>query len=154
MISATNDRQTKTDLIIETLKKRPEFIRVREGARAHEKAFVIQLLHRQVGGEMKTAPFRVGFTVTKKTGNAVERNRIKRRLRAAISLETLPVALSGHDAVLIARREALTMPFDTLVDGIAKGLELGLKKLQKSAVANAAPSRQKRRNKGKRSKQG
>ena len=58
---------------------------------------------------------RVGLTVTKKTGGAVERNRIRRRLREALrhakALSTEPET----DYVLVARREALTLPFATLV---------------------------------------
>ena len=56
----------------------------------------------------------IGFTVTKKTGNSPERNRIKRRLRAAVRACARGF-LPQHDYVLVGRREALSMPFATLV---------------------------------------
>ena len=51
-----------------------------------------------------------GFTVTKKTGNSPERNRIKRRLRAAVQGLRSTGFLPQHDYVLVGRREALTCP--------------------------------------------
>lgn len=58
---------------------------------------------------------RLGFTATKKLGNAVVRNRIKRRLRAA-SAELLPkYAVAGHDLVIIGRHAALTEEYDGLL---------------------------------------
>jgi len=56
----------------------------------------------------------IGFTVTKKTGNSPERNRIKRRLRAAVTACARDF-LPAHDYVLVGRREALSEPFAKLV---------------------------------------
>ena len=56
----------------------------------------------------------IGFTVTKKVGNSPERNRMKRRLRAAAAAcagDFKP----GHDYVLLARREALSRPFAKMI---------------------------------------
>lgn len=54
---------------------------------------------------------RIGFTVTKKVGNAVERNRIRRRLREAVRLSEALSPAPETDYVLVARREALSVPF-------------------------------------------
>jgi ribonuclease P protein component len=67
-------------------------------------------------------PPRFGFTVTKKIGNAVVRNRIRRRLKEAVRLSAGEVASPGTDYVLIGRRAALSLPFDRLVDDLRSGM--------------------------------
>lgn len=54
---------------------------------------------------------RFGFTVTKKLGNAVKRNRIRRRLKAAIAELAPSAAKSGYDYVVVARSAAFDRPF-------------------------------------------
>jgi ribonuclease P protein component len=61
-----------------------------------------------------TAQPRFGFTVTKAIGGAVERNRIRRRLKAAVAAVADAAARPGQDYVLIARKAALDLPFETL----------------------------------------
>ena len=61
---------------------------------------------------------RIGFTVTKKVGNAVERNRIRRRLKEALRAASPLEARADCDYVLMARREALARPFVALVDDL------------------------------------
>lgn len=63
----------------------------------------------------------VGYTVTKKTGNSPERNRIKRRLRAAVK-QCESLFVDGHDYVLIGRRASLNEPFDALVEGLTTSI--------------------------------
>lgn len=58
---------------------------------------------------------RIGFTVTRKMGNAVKRNRIKRRLREAVKRVAPTFAESGCDYVVIARTKALACDFSELV---------------------------------------
>lgn len=65
---------------------------------------------------------RVGLTVTKKLGTAVTRNRIKRRLRAAVRDVFPLLAEPGHDYVLIARRKAFHAPFPVLLDELRAAL--------------------------------
>ena len=61
-------------------------------------------------------PMQVGYTVSKKVGNAVERNRVRRRLRAAVreALERRP----GRDYVVIGRRATLSRPWEALVNDL------------------------------------
>jgi len=102
---------------MDTLKKRSDFLAVAKGGRLGRRAFVVQGLKRDSG-----EPSRVGYTVTKKTGNSVMRSRIKRRLRAAVaalSPDDVPVRA---DFVLVARDNALTLPFQKLVADLKSGL--------------------------------
>ena len=98
-------------MAIATLKRRSEFLRLRGGGRASTSAFVVEGKART---ERTEAGPRFGFTVTKKIGNAVVRNRIRRRLKAAISGLTAGRARTGFDYVIIAREAALERPFAQL----------------------------------------
>lgn len=74
-------------------------------------AFVLQV------GRRAEAPERVGIglTVTRKLGGAVVRNRIRRRLRAAVREAAGALRAGGLDLVIVARQAAQTCPFDQLV---------------------------------------
>ena len=99
---------------MERLKKRRDYFAAARGAKAVRKAFILQSRRRDDMGE-DTGPARFGFTVTRRTArNAVDRNRIRRRLRQAAQLAA-PLAAAGHDLVLIGRRVALSVPFGDLV---------------------------------------
>ncbi|WP_417688716.1 ribonuclease P protein component [Roseibium sp.] len=106
---------------METLKKRSEFLAVAKGGRVGRRAFVLQALKSDSNG----AP-RVGYTVTKKTGNSVVRSRIKRRLRAAVAALDPSDVPAMTDFVLIGRETALSLPFEDLVSDIKSGLPLAL----------------------------
>ena len=102
------------------LRKRADFVRAAKGARVTARAFALQA--RKQEGDEAVAP-RVGFTVTKKTGNSVVRNRIRRRLREVVRVgEALPLR-PDHDYVLIARREALSMDFLKLRQELDRALQ-------------------------------
>lgn len=90
------------------LKTRAEFLAVARGKRASRNGIALQAV--KTGVEITG----VGFTVTKKAGNAPERNRIKRRLRAAVMACTGAFA-TQHDYVVIGRRDVLSAPFSSLV---------------------------------------
>jgi ribonuclease P protein component len=107
---------------VETLKKRSEFLSVRGGARASADAFLMEARGRTqvakpeiMSEAIRIGTARFGFTVTKKLGNAVTRNRIRRRLREALRLVAPLAARSGCDYVLVARPGALTQPFADLL---------------------------------------
>jgi ribonuclease P protein component len=101
------------------LKSRPQFLAVREGEKRRGRFFLLEMLDRN---EPDT-PARVGFTVTKKQGNAVERNRMKRRLREAVRQSAQFAMKGGHDYVIVARREVLKVPFSELTAALCERLE-------------------------------
>jgi ribonuclease P protein component len=108
---------------MERLRQRADFLAAASGIRVSAPAFLLQARKRADDG-----PVRFGFTVTKKTGNAVERNRIRRRLREMVRLAGGTRTRSGHDYVLIGRRAALALPFARLsedFDGALRRLHTG-----------------------------
>ena len=97
------------------LTKRAQFLNAARGVRAGRAAFSLQSIATDAGEPG------VGLTVTKKTGNSPERNRIKRRLRAA--LRACATQFQGrHDYVLVGRREALTLPFSKVVSDLSSAI--------------------------------
>jgi ribonuclease P protein component len=106
------------------LKRRAEFQRVSRGRRAQAETFTLQAAPRADGrappADATDERARVGFTVTKKVGDAVERNRIRRRLKEALRQAGAVAPSPGHDYVLMARREALTRPFAALIADIER----------------------------------
>jgi ribonuclease P protein component len=95
---------------MDRLKQRADFLAAAKGAKVPAGAFVLQARER---GD--AAPSRFGFTVSKKVGSAVERNRVRRRLREIVRRNAALLPESGHDYVLIGRRAALGMPFGLMV---------------------------------------
>jgi len=91
---------------MERLKRRTDFRAAATGLRASVGAFVVQARRRAEDG-----PVRIGFTVSRQVGNAVERNRVRRRLREMVRLSAGGGMHDGHDYVLIGRRAALLAPF-------------------------------------------
>tara|TARA_B100000795_G_C22579735_1_gene353314 strand:- start:154 stop:543 length:390 start_codon:yes stop_codon:yes gene_type:complete len=85
-------------LLLNRITQRKDFLRLTKAQRVHSTSFVLQSRNRK-----DDAPMRVGFTCSKKVGNAVARNRAKRRLREIARL-ILPInGQPGHDYVLIGR---------------------------------------------------
>jgi ribonuclease P protein component len=103
---------------VERLRKRADFLNVATGPRAPAAAFVLQACERA-----DTGPPRVGFTVSKKVGNAVERNRVRRRLREIVRLSDAGRLKPGNDYVLVGRRTALDLPFARLNEDFCQALE-------------------------------
>ncbi|MEQ8700934.1 ribonuclease P protein component [Bauldia litoralis] len=103
---------------MDRLKRRSEFRAVGRGRRISRPGFVLQALRATETGREP----RFGFTVTKKIGNAVVRNRIRRRLREVVRLSAAGGASESTDYVLIGRRAALRLPFDRLVDDLSSGM--------------------------------
>lgn len=107
---------------VETLKRRRDFLRV-AGARNSNatRGLVLQACPATDNSE---GP-KVGFTASRKVGNAVMRNRARRRLRAAVE-KVMPLhAAPDHDYVVIARAGTAARPFEALI----RDLETALKRL-------------------------
>ena len=103
---------------MERLRRRAAFRAVAGGKRVSRPGFVLQAL--KAGSEARGRPPRFGFTVTKKIGNAVVRNRIRRRLKEAVRAAAAG-AETDTDYVLIGRRAALTLQFDRLITDLVSG---------------------------------
>lgn len=100
------------------LKRRAEFLLVAgKGSKAPAPGLVLQALRRGDGG-----PARIGFTVTKKVGNAVVRNRTRRRLREAARAVLAETDLRGMDLVLIGRDGTKARNFAALKDDLRRAL--------------------------------
>jgi ribonuclease P protein component len=117
---------------MERLKRRTEFLAAATGIKVPAAAFVLQTRARADLG-----PPRFGFTVSKKVGNAVERNRVRRRLREIVRLNAIVAAQGGHDYVLIGRKAALTLPFSRLAFEFAGALKRAHGKRQTQPAAES-----------------
>ena len=98
---------------MERLKRRQDFVAAAKAIAQPMPAFVMQLRKRE-----DESPARLGFTCTKKLGNAVARNRIRRRLKEAARLSLNNVAKPGYDYVVIGRPQGETRPFQLLQDDL------------------------------------
>ena len=109
------------------LKRRREFLRAAGGGHKWVAPGLILQARRHAPEDTKGGgeAFRVGFTVSRKVGGAVDRNRARRRLKAAAERVMPRHARPGHDFVLIGRRATLKRGFPALVGD----LETALKKL-------------------------
>ncbi len=107
---------------IATLKKRRDFLRVRAAARRWAAPGLVLQAAPMPEADTEQGLVRVGYTASRRIGNAVARNRAKRRLRAAVAHVMPASAQSGCDYVVIARAATLTRPFDALVDDLAAAL--------------------------------
>jgi ribonuclease P protein component len=104
---------------LKTLRKRTEFLAVA----ASGKKWVAPGFILQIGAVHEPAPsIRFGLTASRKVGNAVTRNRARRRLRA-MAAEILPHALPQHDYVLIARMTTPTADFAAMKQDLVKGMK-------------------------------
>lgn len=103
---------------LEVLRKREEFLSVAaSGKRWVAPGFILQI----GAPHVPSSKIRYGLTASKKVGNAVTRNRARRRLRA-LAMQILPHAASEHDYVLIARATTPSCSFADLQRDLTKGL--------------------------------
>lgn len=120
---------------VERLRKRPDFLKVAAARskwvtpglilQARRRAAGERFAGRQAGGEASGEGdvVRVGFTVSRKVGDAVRRNRARRRLRAAAA-DVLPRdGRPGYDYVLVGRGGTLDRPYTALVEDLRTALQ-------------------------------
>jgi len=101
---------------MDRLKNRADFLRAARGIRRVTPGLTLEICRSE------TPAIRVGFTASRKVGGAVVRNRAKRRLRA-VAEQVLPLSgLAGTDYVLVARRDTVTRPFESLKADLAQAL--------------------------------
>ena len=107
--------QRPQDAAPERLTRRAEFLAVAAGQRAHTALLTLQARQRSDASE---AAARIGLTVTRKAGGAVERNRMRRRLRAALRQVAYGATRPGHDYVIVARSGVIQASFNHLLADI------------------------------------
>ena len=102
---------------MKTIPSRAGFLAARsKGAKALARGLVIQAVNRGAGD------WRIGLTATKKIGNAVTRNRARRRMRALARDHLAPLAKNGIDYVLIARHDTATANWQNMANGLQKAI--------------------------------
>jgi len=106
---------TARHLPVGRLTKRSEFLAVRHGEKRRGPLFLLEVLNRGDAG-----PARLGLTITKKVGNAVVRNRIRRRLREAVRLSAARDMAAGNDYVIVARADLIGAGFDRISDELSR----------------------------------
>jgi ribonuclease P protein component len=123
---------------MERLKKRKDFLAAATGSSISMPGFVVQ---ERCRGDSE--PARVGFTMSRKVGGAVERNRLRRQLKEIVRLSATTSLKAGNDYVLIGRRAGLEIPFVKLTADFAGALNRLEKKARtgSSSAAGKAPPR-------------
>ena len=102
-------------LCLQTMTKRADFLRASRAPNVAMPGFILQMRKRTDDEQAPPDLIRVGFTCSKKVGNAVARNRAKRRLREVARLALPQHGQPGADYVLVGRRNATAnLPFSQL----------------------------------------
>lgn len=114
--------ESKSLLRLERIRTRPDFLRAQRGLRQGSKALGLETCPTP-DALAKDGTVRLGFTASRKVGGAVQRNRAKRRLRAAAA-SILPLyGRERRDYVLIARTATLSRPFAQLLKDLTQALD-------------------------------
>ena len=115
-------------LVADRLKSRADFLRAQKGIRKGSIGLTLEVCVTPDAAQ-RPGRYRVGFTASRKVGGAVERNRAKRRLRAAAAAILPAEARERTDYVLIARTATLERPFTELMKDLAQTLRAAHVKL-------------------------
>ncbi|MHA1539587.1 MAG: ribonuclease P protein component [Alphaproteobacteria bacterium] len=110
---------------ITTLKTKKQFDRVFNGSvKFVVPAFILFIIKNE------TDQCHVGYAVSKKNGNAVVRNRIKRRFKEAFKQAVSQVNVQGYDFVVIARKPAIDRDFEALTQDFCFAIQKGIKRVK------------------------
>jgi ribonuclease P protein component len=122
------------------LLRHADFERVYKQGRRHFSASITVFYWPRPQGETPAAGLRVGFTVGRALGGAVQRNRMKRRLREAVRMSR-PAAGIAADVVINPKKSLLTTDFPTLQNEVSRAFAIIEQKLSGKANPDAATSR-------------
>ncbi len=117
--------------------KKNEYLKMRSGLKISSPGFILQARYRENEDSVDQSSIRYGLTCSKRVGNAVKRNRAKRRLRALVN-DIIPInGLKGWDYVLIGKEqttEKLSFKIleKNLIECLVKLHKIGLKKIEKN----------------------
>lgn len=124
-------------LSLERMKTRADFLRAQKGRRQSTPSLGLETCP-SPERHCKSNVARIGFTASRKVGGAVERNRAKRRLRAAAAAVLPLLGREGCDYVLIARVAALSRPFPELLGDLTRALNAAHAALDRGKDAASA----------------
>lgn len=131
--SLPNIKEGTSSEKISRLKKRADFLRIEAASAAYDIRWITPALIVIAAPSKLNNQIRVGFTVSKKVGIAVERNLIKRRLREIIRFPQIEnLLLLSHDYVIIARSGITEITFQELMAQTEKALSLIAKKINEA----------------------
>tara|TARA_A100001015_G_scaffold293904_1_gene371057 strand:+ start:960 stop:1358 length:399 start_codon:yes stop_codon:yes gene_type:complete len=132
-VAKMNSRKPK---LIKITKKN-EYLKMRSGLKISSPGFILQARYRENEDSVDQSSIRYGLTCSKRVGNAVKRNRAKRRLRALVN-DIIPInGLKGWDYVLIGKEqttEKLSFKIleKNLIECLVKLHKIGLNKIEKN----------------------
>ena len=121
--ATTGDTPPAASSCLEVIAVRKDFLAASRARRQPTQSMLVQARKRRPEEPHDSTAIRMGFTCSKKVGNAVARNRAKRRLREVARLTLPSFGVAGHDYVLIGRAgKTASLPFSQLCADLEKAL--------------------------------